>query len=168
MATIILPKRIKGDAKSPPLDRWNAKARAEEISAALVLQNYTGCMDMLSNSNLDEVEHARLSALIAINTGYYEQALAKLTIAVPKASPAKAAHLCYICGLIKSKRYYDIEASNAFHERGLKILRTAPVNADGDLELERAWLLNGLALNKAFSSRQASDSHTLTDEAFFY
>ena len=132
-----------------------------QVSAALVMQNYDACFLWTSPSrtggNGPEVaEHLRLLALAMVNIGKSREALKLLRSAEARADLAsRRAHLCYLQGLIEAKRGYDLAASNRHYERGLTALGRG--RQEEDLPLERAWLLNGLALNEALLGRRNGD-----------
>src|SRR5262249_10005346 len=112
--------------------------------------------DTLLTSNKDEdvAEGLRLLALAAVNVSKADEALHLLYRAEEMTrSCGQRAHLCYLQGLIQTKRCYDLSGSTAHYERGLAALR-AGGSETGDLSLERGWLLNGLALNEAILWRR--------------
>jgi tetratricopeptide (TPR) repeat protein len=129
-----------------------------EMTAALVLQNYDACLLWLPRL-LDADRHARLAglrmlALVAANIGQLDGALAALGSAERLADTAVSrAHLCYLQGLLEAKRRYDLSRSTAHYERGLDAL-SGRNEGPGDIALERAWLLNGLALNDCLMWRR--------------
>jgi tetratricopeptide (TPR) repeat protein len=159
----ILAPRLTRHAGIMPLTRPKGQPRkvsTDDASAALVIQNYDACFlwcDLLVYSGMDtEVgEGFRLMGLAAVNIGKVEESLHWLRLAEGMATGAgRRAHLCYLQGLVEAKRSYDLRTSTAQYERGLTALEAD--GADGeDLPLERAWLLNGLALNEAILWRRS-------------
>lgn len=149
-----------------------APASPSAISAALVVQNYDACLllcDALEWSGTDgEVGEAlRLRALAALNVGEIEAAVDSLARSEAVArSGGRRAHLAYLQGLIAAKRSYDLGSSRNHYERGLAAAQGAPSVEDEDLPLERAWLLNGLALNDAILWRRDQQESAWFDDAF--
>lgn len=159
----LLTPRLIRHAGIMPLTRPQVpprKVSTYDASAALVIQNYDACFllcDLLLHSGMDTevAEGFRLMGLAAVNIGKVEESLHWLRLAEGMATgPGRRAHLCYLQGLVEAKRSYDSRTSTAQYERGLTAL-----GADGkdgeDLSLERAWLLNGLALNEAILWRRS-------------
>jgi tetratricopeptide (TPR) repeat protein len=132
---------------------------AYDIATALVLQNYDACFlwsDSLveSGDGVLASEGNRLRALAAVNIGAYDRALRWLNQADNEScGPGRKAHLCYLQGLIETKRMYDLSGSTSCYRRGLAFLDNCS-NGDDDIDLERAWLLNGFALNEAILWRR--------------
>jgi tetratricopeptide (TPR) repeat protein len=169
LKTTLSPTIIHGQALRPSPEMTFQAETLESVSAALVLQNYSGCLGLMQHAPLDNAERARLTALVAVNTGRYELALDLLNTAIPLSKPSMAAHLCYLSGLIQAKRHYDPQASETHHLRGMAILDAASGRVDdddGDLQLERAWLHNGLALNAALASRRSANPAPHVHSAF--
>ncbi len=99
---------------------------------------------------------ARSLALAATNAGHPAIALG-LLLRAADASPqdAYAAHLLYLASLVQTKRLGLIDESGVSLERATELVRDS--EADGHA-LERAWALNGQALNAALRSRIARDA----------
>ncbi|NEP00410.1 MAG: tetratricopeptide repeat protein [Symploca sp. SIO2E9] len=150
----------------------------EDVSIALVLQNYDSCF--LWTSQYPEIENFsnqfsnesvnlwRGIAIASVNTGHYRSALKFLELAYFKAHMATLrAHLCYIQGLVMAKRLYDIEESNKLYERGLHELESITHNDPGDTALEQAWIFNGFALNSLLAARLTGQNMaTVTKKTF--
>lgn len=128
---------------------------AEGLAADLVLQNYDkifAVMDLGVALPLSAVDEARLLALAALNVGDLLAANKILAKAESGCSdPNGSAHIAYLQGLICAKRHYELIESDKHHQRGLKYV--TGLNSDA-ANLERAWLLNGLALNDALRWRR--------------
>lgn len=145
--------------KSPRLPGRNISILG--ICAALVVQNYDACFlycterNALSEKNGEASEVLRVLALAAVNVGEQDYALSTLQEAENMSvSPATQAHYCYLQGLINAKRRYSSRESDSNYNRGLSILDSATKATEADdIELEKAWLLNGLALNAALEWR---------------
>jgi tetratricopeptide (TPR) repeat protein len=146
-----------------PLTRPEArpgKVAALDMASALVIQNYDACFlwsDSLAGGHGDAAlaEAQRLQALAAVNISKYDEALRSLRRAEElSVAPGRRAHLAYLQGLIETKRHYDLSGSDSHYKRGLRALDAGPSGADEDIPLERAWLLNGLALNEAMLWRR--------------
>ncbi|MHC2275458.1 tetratricopeptide (TPR) repeat protein [Bradyrhizobium diazoefficiens] len=142
----------------------------EQISSALVLQNYCGCLDMLDSTpnNIPESERNRITALVAVNVGRLDIALSSLDRAAQGTVGPRAAHLSYLKGLIHAKRQYDLTISDHCYREGLASLdnNSTSIDGDSDPDLERAWLHNGLALNSAIRFRRAGCPARLSKVAF--
>lgn len=157
-----------------PLERPVRRERrtAYETGSALVLQNYDACFlwceDLLREGDSWSVaEGLRLKSLAAINVGFHEAASAGLERGEALLDqPGRRAHLRYLQGLLAAKRFYDLSHSDAHYARGLEILRSSTGAASEDLALEQAWLLNGLALNRAVLWRRDPERTEIFDEAF--
>ena len=170
-------KRYEGITELKLPERVSESTSVYEISAALIVQNYDSCLLWYKNllqSHDDELvaEALRLYALAAINTGNIDEALSALSKAnkLPL-SPCRRAHLCYLQGLTEAKRRYDSAMSSYYYERGLEILggnstHQIREDEDEDIQLERAWLLNGLALNEAILWRRSPDGNQHLRRAF--
>lgn len=118
----------------------------------------------------DAVEGARIRALAAVNLGNLAVAESMLESALGSSDePGTRAHLCCLLALIAAKRRDDRGASDSFIDRGLELLDSAPSSADKPVE--RAWLLNARALNKALEYQRTGDdrlfkeAHALETEA---
>ncbi len=132
-----------------PLDRY-------EIAADLVLQNYDRCflaLPIFAGATGEEAaEILRLCAIAAVNIGDDNRAMVMLNDAEAMAvSHASKAHLSYLQGLVCAKRQYAAAASDAHYRRGLAVLEGL---SEPELELERGWLQNGMALNEAMRWRR--------------
>lgn len=129
-----------------------------ELAEALVLQNYdavfAGAEELVAGGDAVEAAEAlRLEGIAAVNVGRHceaDERFAKAESLVPNA--ARKAHLAYLRGLTAAKRRYRLDEARGHYQRGLAWLDGAA--ADGqDLALERAWLLNGLAFDRAIRTR---------------
>lgn len=149
---VLSPIVVRGRAPQTLPGRPDRARSAYELSLALVLQDYESCLTWCrerASSDVDDAESLRLEAIAAVNLGYYDQALDALRCSEGLGvAPARRAHLCYLQGLIKAKREYDLEASDSLYRRGMEHVKTGGLS-EHDLSLERAWLHNGLALNHA-------------------
>jgi hypothetical protein len=161
---------VEGDIGTLHVENGEGGGRDERaIAEALVVQNYDACFlwceELLRNgraSNRGEI--LRLLALAATNVGETQRGLALLADAEAATSePGRRAHLCYLQGLLEAKRAYDLEESDRHYRRGYAILDGE--EAAGELDLERAWLHNGVALNEAVLWRRTQERRH-RDEAF--
>lgn len=171
----LLDPIVDGSRGARPLTRPVASdSTASPLSAAmlLVMQNYDACLlecaRLIDTGNTQEAGEAlRLSGLCAINIGQIERGLELLAQSEELAvGPARRAHLAYLQGLTESKRTYDLAASDAHYRRGLAALEDATSANGDDHALERAWLLNGLALNEAILWRREPDQPDHEARAF--
>lgn len=143
-----------------------------DISIALVLQNYDACIlwsepGVRSFDSATAADSLRILSLSAINVGRIPEALERLAAAERLAASAGLrAHLTYLQGLVEAKRVYNLRESDSHYERGLKALEAGPLAADEDEALEHAWILNGLALNKAIEWRRVPHQREHYDNAF--
>lgn len=174
---IVQPTLVRVGAVLPlrrPL--FTSRSSLYDVSAALVVQNYDACIlacdQLLAGDDACSSEVMRLLALASINLGMAPRALNLLQQAEAIAPrPGRAAHLCYLQGLIEAKRSYSLQRSEDHYQRGLAVLDGCEAS-DDDLALERAWLYNGLALNQAIlwrtepSRTRITDAFRLTQEAF--
>jgi tetratricopeptide (TPR) repeat protein len=146
-----------------------------ELSAALVVQNYDACfawgeaLEPPGSSAAEDptaVEVLRLMALAAVNVGRTDAAVQLLGRSEAGCRERfRLAHLAYLQGLIEAKRSYDVATSDAHYHRGLAALDETPSGSD-DHQLERAWLFNGLALNRAIEWRRDPALEAKYEEAF--
>lgn len=149
-----------------------ASVSLDEACVALVLQNYDACFlfaEQLTTraAMADAVEALRIEALAAVNVGRIPDALAILGTAERHAgAPTTRAHIAYLRGLTESKRRYDLTESERHYQRGLAVLDAGPVGDGHDGDLERAWLLNGQALNAAITWRRDQATVDHHDRAF--
>jgi tetratricopeptide (TPR) repeat protein len=154
----------------PGVQSW--KPTTFDIAAALVVQNYDACFlwcDSLLGGRTDAetAEGHRLRALAAVNVGKYDDALRSLRLAEEmSASAVRRAHLSYLQGLIETKRLYDLSGSNSHYTRGLCLLDGGHNREDEDSPMERAWLMNGLALNEAVMWRRHPGKREHFSKAF--
>lgn len=151
---------VQGQERTIPVIATPESRTIREIASALVVQNYDACFlwgdAALRDPQADSVEVTRLLGLATINAGDEPGALALLRQAETQTTnSARRAHLAYLQGLIEAKRAYDVDRSDATFRRGLEFVATARAE-DGDVPLERAWLLNGLALNESIRARTDS------------
>ena len=147
------------------------KPTTYDIAAALVVQNYDACFiwcdDLAGYSDSEAAERHRLRALAAVNIEHHDAALDSLSRAEQmSASVVRQAHLCYLQGLVETKRRYDLASSTSHYTRGLNLLDGCHAVADEDLGLERAWLMNGLALNEAVTWRRNTHESNHYKRAF--
>ncbi len=104
-------------------------------------------------------ERARLEALLSTNCGQHRRAIAILSRLLREPEvlerPAFLAHLSYLGGLIQAKRLHNPMRSEAFYAFGEERI----ANLEGeDAEIERGWLANGVALNRAIAYRVSGDT----------
>lgn len=94
----------------------------------------------------------RLVGLCDANVGEVDLGLASLEDALAAAQRADLrAHLCYLQGLLITKRRYELDLADSKYVQGLAELdRPGPAE---DAMFERAWLLNGRALVSALRAR---------------
>ncbi len=159
LAEILSPTLCR-EAEPIPLSVGHgcSPAAIDQVSAALVLQNYDACFLWLepllqSCGGPELAEGLRLLSLATVNIGRIREALEQLSLAEEKTDRGgRRAHLCYLQGLIEAKRGYDLAASTSHYQRGLAALGQG--GAGEDLPLEQGWLLNGLALNEAILWRR--------------
>lgn len=149
-------------------------AGIQDMGQALVAQNYDACFlwagqhpDYGTNRG-DGVNLWRVTALAAANTGQIDTALCLLGRAYKAAAPATLrAHLAYMQGLVVAKRHFDIATSDRWYSVGLNELDAVRTEDPGDPLTERAWIFNGLALNRLLAARVArSDVGTVARETF--
>ena len=170
---LIVPGTERPTPSPAPMTAGNDPAY--ELSAALVLQNYDACFawgekliaDGEGGDDPAAVEVLRLMALAAVNLGATDIALELLSRAeLGCEERPRLAHLAYLKGLISAKRSYDLDNSDGHYRRGLAFLEDRAADDDDDLRLERAWLFNGLALNRAIEWRRESGCTATYEEAF--
>ncbi|HXQ73260.1 MAG TPA: hypothetical protein VN844_22360 [Pyrinomonadaceae bacterium] len=142
-----------------------------DIAAALVVQNYDACFlwcdDLASYSDREVAERHRLRALAAVNIEHHDAALDSLSLAEQMSGSAvRQAHLCYLKGLVETKRRYDLASSTWHYTRGLDLLDSCHAVVGEDVGLERAWLMNGLALNEAVTWRRNPSENDHYKRAF--
>jgi tetratricopeptide (TPR) repeat protein len=106
--------------------------------------------------------------LALTNIARYDEALAAWRVAENLTTDhGRRAHLCYLQGLVEAKRRYDLADSEMHYLRGLDELhRGEGKQTASDLNLEQAWLLNGLALNQALAWRRAPQEAKYFQAAF--
>jgi tetratricopeptide (TPR) repeat protein len=144
---------------------------------ALVMQNYERVYHLAPEAlgrAADPEQEAQARRLVGIADAQlddYGSAIAELERAIGlTADPAFAAHLNYLCGLIATKRNYDLDGAVARYDQGLAALDNGPGD-DQVIErrLERAWLHNGKALVCALRAKSVTDPaerERLLTEAF--
>lgn len=144
----------------------------DDVTLALVVQNYDACFLwtealLRSSDAAARVDAARLQALAAVNVGRADVALSLLGPAEDESDePPIRAHLAYLQGLIEAKRVYRLDASDSHYARGMGMLATHADDQAGDLALEEAWLLNGMALNASIRGRRDGDAAASYSAAF--
>ncbi|MDT8757205.1 hypothetical protein MZO42_00705 [Sphingomonas psychrotolerans] len=130
-----------------------------DLSVALVLQNYDACLLWAPNFFDDERNRAeafRLLGITLVNVSSPGEACEAWNQASRFApNEARAAHLHYLRGLVEAKRSYDLAASDREFAAGLALIESGPAHNQEERDLERAWLLNGLALNQAILWRRS-------------
>lgn len=136
----------------------------EQAAVDLVAHNYEAALLRTEHATGQEaVEAARIRALAAVNLGRLDAAASMLEQALDDSTnPGIRAHLCCLMALIAAKRRDDPNASETFIDRGLELLGTGPSAVD--VEVERAWLLNARALNRALAYQRTRDDR-LFEEA---
>lgn len=161
LLSIVAPRLVRRGPGTPLYrpDPERTPLSIYEVSAALIMQNYDACFlwcdSLLSRDDPTTIADAlRIKALAAVNVGRKEDALHMLEQAERiSTSPAWRAHLCYLQGLLEAKRNYNLARSASLYSRGLAYLDGSRDETQ-DLPLERAWLLNGLAMNEAVRWRK--------------
>lgn len=149
------------------------------IGDAIALQNFERA-DLLIAAHLEAVgaeagraddvaDLTRLQAISEAQTGRVDTAVAKLRQSLALAEkPELRAHLNYLVALLVTKRKDDTETARTYYLRGLECL--AALDAPGvDAQVEKAWILNGLALAAAIDARATGDTERrdqLFQEAF--
>ncbi|OQD51873.1 hypothetical protein BM536_037420 [Streptomyces phaeoluteigriseus] len=164
------------------VEAWRTGGPASPLRAigdAIALQNFERA-DLLIAAHLEAVaaeggraddlaDLIRLQAISEAQTGRVDTAVAKLERALELAGkPELRAHLNYLIALLVTKRKDDTETARTYYRRGL-----ACIDALGtpgvDAQVEKAWILNGLALGAAIDARRTDDTEKrdlLFQEAF--
>lgn len=170
---ILSPTLVMKPGVAPliPLGTGPGKPTTFDIAAALVVQNYDACFlwcdSLLGGTDSEVAEAHRLRALAAVNVNNYDAALHSLHLAEQlSASGVRRAHLSYLQGLIETKRRYDLSSATSHYTRGLNLLDGGHESESEDAPLERAWLMNGLALNEAVLWRRCLDKQDHYRKAF--
>ncbi|MHB8464126.1 MAG: tetratricopeptide repeat protein [Acidimicrobiales bacterium] len=133
-----------------------------EVGMALTYQNYERvhvlCARLLTRAmNAEErAEAHRLIAIADAQLGAFTDASSQLEVAIGLTREATyAAHLHYLLGLVATKRFYDLDAAGGHYQRGLAVLATHDPD-EPQARVERAWLLNGVALVATMRAKEAS------------
>ncbi|HLA10553.1 MAG TPA: hypothetical protein VJ023_08145 [Pyrinomonadaceae bacterium] len=170
---ILSPTLVMQPVVAPlfPLSAIPLKTTTFDIAAALVVQNYDACFlwcdSLAAGSDAEAAEGHRLRALAAVNVDQHDAALYSLNLAEQlSASVVRQAHLSYLQGLIETKRRYDLSSSTSHYTRGLGLLDSCNKTKGEDPRLERAWLMNGLALNEAVLWRRYASKQEHYARAF--
>lgn len=131
----------------------------DQAAVDLVAHNYEGALLRTESAvGRDAVDGARIAALAAVNLGDFDAAEAALNRAMGMTRDGGVgAHLYCLLALIAAKRTGDLAASEEYINLGLEALDSMPTDADPDVE--RAWLLNARALNRALVFRDTRDDH---------
>lgn len=167
LRTILDPRGVEADpdmrATPDPLPDAGGELAAPiaDACAWLAHQNYDACFLWAAHhpawtdgGSAGFVDLRRLLAIAAINIGQYDRALELLRQAHGEARPATLrAHLAYLVGLIHAKRKQDLARSARWYQKGLAELERVQPDDPGDSALERAWILNGIALNLLLRAR---------------
>ncbi|MFJ3770983.1 hypothetical protein ACIPX0_04740 [Streptomyces sp. NPDC090075] len=160
------------------VEPWHSDGSAGPLRAigdAIALQNFERA-DLLIAAHLaavggdplradDTADLIRLQAISEAQTGRIDSAVAKLERSLELAGkPELRAHLNYLVALLVTKRKDDTDAARTFYLRGLECLDEL-AEPGVDAQVERAWILNGLALAAAIDARETSDAER-RDELF--
>ena len=125
--------------------------------AELVAHNYDGALTIaaqLISANIEPARAHRVNALALVNLGDPDgaaQALVRALAADPR--HGQGPHVHCLLALIAAKRSQDVAASDRHIQDGLDLLQELATDGVGDPALERAWLLNASALNRAYEFR---------------
>ncbi|WP_432020715.1 hypothetical protein [Streptomyces sp. 1222.5] len=149
------------------------------IGDAIALQNFERA-DLLIAAHLaavgaedgradDVADLIRLQAISDAQTGRIDLAVAKLERSLELAERRELrAHLNYLVALLVTKRKDDTDTARTYYLRGLDCIDA--LAAPGvDAQVEKAWILNGLALAAAIDARATEDAQRrdhLFEEAF--
>ncbi|MET9889237.1 tetratricopeptide repeat protein [Streptomyces sp. NPDC006465] len=164
------------------VEAWRSGGPANPLRAigdAIALQNFERA-DLLIAAHLEAVgaeggraddlaDLIRLQAISEAQTGRIDTAVAKLERSLDLAEkPELRAHLNYLIALLVTKRKDDTQTARAFYLRGLECIDA--LDTPGvDAQVEKAWILNGLALAAAIDARATEDTErrdVLFKEAF--
>ncbi|MER5384957.1 tetratricopeptide repeat protein [Streptomyces sp. NPDC002688] len=164
------------------VEAWRSGGPASPLRAigdAIALQNFERA-DLLIAAHLEAVgaeggraddlaDLTRLQAISEAQTGRIDTAVAKLERSLDLAEkPELRAHLNYLIALLVTKRKDDTQTARAFYLRGLECIDA--LDTPGvDAQVEKAWILNGLALAAAIDARATEDTErrdVLFKEAF--
>ncbi|MFE7649412.1 hypothetical protein [Streptomyces phaeoluteigriseus] len=176
------PEPLRGAPHGLVVEAWRTGGPASPLRAigdAIALQNFERA-DLLIAAHLEAVaaeggraddlaDLIRLQAISEAQTGRVDTAVAKLQRSLELAEkPELRAHLNYLIALLVTKRKDDTETARTYYRRGL-----ACIDALGtpgvDAQVEKAWILNGLALGAAIDARRTDDTEKrdlLFQEAF--
>ncbi|MFC5216510.1 hypothetical protein [Streptomyces coerulescens] len=158
---------------APGLDvePWRSGGPAGPLRAigdAIALQNFERA-DLLIAAHLaavgaeggradDLADLIRLQAISDAQTGRFDSAVAKLEQSLEVAEkPELRAHLNYLVALLVTKRKDDTDSARTYYLRGLECI-DALAEPGVDAQVEKAWILNGLALAAAIDAREAQDT----------
>ncbi len=146
---------------NPPALRSRRRATADTrmAEAELMAHNYESALLRCSRSievGDDAPEALRLSALAAVNLGRLDDSMLLLSQALELSGDVCfRAHLRCLLALVTTKRRHDLAASEDYIDAGLEELAILSGGHEGDVDLERAWLLNARALNTALEYRRS-------------
>jgi len=134
---------------------------------ALVTQNYEyaylTCNESLKlRYQLEDV--FRIIGLAHTNLGLIDKAYDAFCKAIELVrSGPKRAHLEYLCGLLATKRFYNLEMARRHYETGMKFVN----ESDAQNRLEKGWILNGLSFLDvvAASKLDMEEKHKLLEKA---
>ncbi|MEU1272694.1 hypothetical protein [Streptomyces sp. NPDC005799] len=158
-------------APSPAVEPWRSAEPIGPLRAigdAIALQNFERA-DLLIAAHLAAVGSAggrvddladliRLQAISQAQTGRIDSAVAKLEESLRLAErPELRAHLNYLLALLVTKRRDDTDTARTYYLRGLECLASL-AEPGVDAQVEKAWILNGLALAAAIDAREAEES----------
>jgi tetratricopeptide (TPR) repeat protein len=131
------------------------------IGDALALQNFERVELLIAAARPDSDDETRghllrLSAISRAQVGEIDAASARLEESLAVATRAEdAAHLCYLRGLIATKRRYNLDAAVAAYQEAQDLLvKQESLTADG--LVESAWAHNGLALAEVIRARESA------------
>ncbi|MFD5268532.1 hypothetical protein [Streptomyces sp. NPDC058335] len=180
-----LPPAAEASGGASPglvVEAWRTGGHAGPLRAigdAIALQNFERA-DLLIAAHLEAVaaeggraddlaDLIRLQAISEAQTGRVDSAVAKLERSLELAEkPELRAHLNYLTALLVTKRKDDTETARTYYLRGLACL-DALGTPGVDAQVEKAWILNGLALGAAIDARRTDDAEKrdlLFQEAF--
>ncbi|MFC8433059.1 hypothetical protein [Streptomyces sp. NPDC057253] len=158
-------------APAPAVEPWRSAEPVGPLRAigdAIALQNFERA-DLLIAAHLAAVGAAggrvddladliRLQAISQAQTGRIDSAVAKLEESLRLAErPELRAHLNYLVALLVTKRKDDTDTARTYYLRGLDCL-DALAEPGVEAQVEKAWILNGLALAAAIDAREAEES----------
>lgn len=159
--------RVVPSARADRGGPWSLGRAATDLVAHNYEATLLGCEHLEAGDPDTAARALRLRALAQINLGELDEARSALDEASARtADRCFRAHLACLLALLAAKRNNDIAASDRHLEAAMRLLDGVAPGARGDPSVERAWLLNGLALNRALEYRAGGSSdRSLLDRA---